>query len=501
MAAHFSKTLLVSFLVLSAGASVAAGGPAPVPDHSLVLDLDIGETVSAMLPDGTPVEAAVLDISETRDSIRRVLRRAEARVRVNGETVTLVSGLYSLPVIAGGVRVDCPVTRGYLDRSGDDHWKLEKDARLRFWPAGGPLTGPDSFCYPLRQRWHASQTWFDNEPVDGGAAPTESPVYYHAGVDLGAMEGMTAVLAAAESLVVSARGETLPGFLEDSPVRPRADVVYLRDGRGWYYRYSHFHTIDDGVRPGAVLPMGAPLGLAGKEGASGGWSHLHFEINRRQPGGVWGVFPAHALLREAYIRERRPEMLACARVRHLLLPGESATLDGSGSWSAGGEITAHEWRFTDGSTAAGAVVTRAYPNPGSYSEILKVTDAAGRTDYDFALVQVVNPGPPARYASSLHLVHEPTLGIRPGDPVTFAVRAFGFDEGAEEWDFGDGATARTSSGRNPDQHAPDGYARVVHRYASPGSHIVRVRRTGAGGAPAFAHAHVVVDGQTGTAAP
>lgn len=492
MTAHYPAGLRALFLVLFACAAGAAPEPAPVADSSLVLDLDLGETVSTALPDGTPVEAAVLEVLERRDTVRRVLRRAEARVRVNGETVTLVSGLYSLPVVAGGVRVDCPVTRGYLERSGDDHWKLEKDVRLRFWPGTGPLTEPGTFCYPLRQKWLASETWFDNEPVDGGAVVSDNPVYYHAGVDLGAMEGMTVALAAAESLVVSARGETLPGFLEDSPVRPRADVVYLRDGRGWFYRYSHFHTIDDTVLPGTVLPLGAPLGLTGKEGASGGWSHLHFEINRRQPGGGWGVFPAHALLREAYIRERTPEILACARVRHLLLPGESATLDGFGSWSAGGEITAHEWRFTDGSTAAGAVVTRVYPNPGSYSEILKVTDAAGRIDYDFALVQVVDPGTPGRYASSLHLVHEPTLGIRPGDPVTFAVRAFGFDEGAEEWDFGDGGAARTCSGKNPDQHAPDGYTRVVHRYTSPGSYIVRVGRTGAGGMPAFSHVHVVV---------
>ena len=27
---------------------------------------------------------------------------------------------------------------------------------------------PDTFEYPIRQRWFASQSWFDNEPVDGG---------------------------------------------------------------------------------------------------------------------------------------------------------------------------------------------------------------------------------------------------------------------------------------------------------------------------------------------
>ena len=37
-------------------------------------------------------------------------------------------------------------------------------------------------------------------------------------------------------------GRTYAGY-EDTPVSPRYDVVYVLDDRGWYYRYSHLHTI------------------------------------------------------------------------------------------------------------------------------------------------------------------------------------------------------------------------------------------------------------------
>lgn len=57
------------------------------------------------------------------------------------------------------------------------------------------------------------------------------------------------------------------------------------DDRGWYYRYSHLFTIDDAIQPGARVRMGQRLGLLGKEGASGGWAHLHFGIKSRQPSG------------------------------------------------------------------------------------------------------------------------------------------------------------------------------------------------------------------------
>lgn len=455
-------------------------------------DMNVNEPAEVSLSDGVPAAVEVLELTETRDPIRDAMRRADVRVKINDEETVINSGLYNRPVSVGGVLVDCPVTKGYNLGSGDDPWSLKKDVRLRVWPGNSPLTDPAAFVYPINQVWHGSLTWFDNEPVDGGATISKT-VYYHSGIDIGGVEGRTRVLAATDALVVSARGITLPGFTEDTPIKPRADVLYLYDARGWFYRYSHFHTIDTAIQPGIYVRKGDFLGLVGKEGASGGWSHLHFEIKCRQPGGGWGTLPSHALIREAYMREYHPDLLACARQRHLIKAGETVTLDASHSWSAAGDIIAYEWRFTDGETASGVQVERTYPQPGKYEEILKITDSAGKEDYDFALVQVLDPEQPERYMPSLHLAFAPSLNLKPGDAVTFSVRAFGFDGGEEHWDFGDGSPGiRTQSGQNKDPHAPNGYTFLEHAYENAGEYIVTVHRENTKDIPAFAHLQVQV---------
>src|SRR5262249_52709676 len=151
-------------------------------------------------------------------------------------------------------------------------------------------------------------------------------IYYHYGLDIGGAEERVEVVAATDGLVVSSGKAVLPGH-DDTPAKPRYDVVYLLDARGWFYRYSHLHTIAPEVQPGAHVKMGQRIGLLGKEGGSGGWSHLHFDVSGRQPSGKWGIVEGYAFLWEAYLREYRPKLLAVARPHHLAAVGEAVTLD------------------------------------------------------------------------------------------------------------------------------------------------------------------------------
>jgi murein DD-endopeptidase MepM/ murein hydrolase activator NlpD len=418
---------------------------------------------------------------------------------VGGRRVALVSANYRLPVTAGDVQIDCPVTKGYRQNnskgvSGDNPWGLDKDARLRLWPAGSPLLRAGTFVYPARQRWFASLTQMANEPVyvDGGENPLVKQIYYHYGLDIGGAEAMVEVIAATDGVVVSSGKSALPGY-EDSPVQPRYDVVYVRDGRGWYYRYSHLHTIAPAVRPGAEVKMGQRIGLLGKEGGSGGWSHLHFDVSGRQPSGKWGIIEGYAFLWEAYRRQYRPKLQAVARPHLLAAVGRKVVLDGSRSWSAAGKIASYDWTFTDGTSAAGATVERTYDRPGVYSEVLKVRDGDGRTDYDFAVVNVLDREHPGRLPPSIHAAYAPTFGIQPGQPVTFLVRTFRTTDGKETWDFGDGSPkVQVQSDGNVVPLARDGYARTVHRFDRPGHYLVRVGRTDRHGSTAVAHLHVRV---------
>ena len=481
-----------SFLCLSL---FAAGPPEPTRTPLVsAVELDTGESQEVELCDGMKAKVKLLRLEETRDSLRDAVRAATVTVEVNGEAVTLVSATYHLPTNVAGVRIDCPITKGYLKNSRDA-WGLAKDARLRLWPANSPLMAPGTFMYPVRQCWFASGTQMANEPtfVDGGERPDQKNIYYHYGLDFGGAEGMVDVVAATDGLVVSSGTDILPGY-ENTPASPRYDVIYVLDGRGWYYRYSHLYTIDPAVKPGRQVRMGQKLGVLGKEGGSGGWSHLHFDIQSRQPSGKWGTQAAYAFVWEAYLREYAPELIAVARPHHLAWAGEEITLDAARSWSKSGKIATYDWTVTDGTKDSGQKLERIYSQPGTYSEILKITDEEARIDYDFAVVQIIDREHPDELPPSIHAVYAPTFGIKPGDPITFKVRTFRTTFGNETWDFGDGSPPVTvKSDGNVKPLAKDGYAVTTHSYEKPGDYIVRVERSNEHGHRAIGHLHVQVE--------
>lgn len=485
---------LLFFAWLAAANTLRAELPQPTMEPTRrAVDLAIGDSAEVMLTDGSTARVRLLDLRETADSMSRAVREAKVQVEVNGVTAWLTSANYNLPQSVGGVRIDCPITRGYNANSGQDSWSLAKDARLRLWPEDSPWIEPGTFVYPLKQRWFATITQFSNEPtyVDGGDTPDRKKIYYHNDLDFGGCEGLTEVIAATEALVVSVAEKTLPGY-EFTPVRPRYEVVYTLDDRGWFYRYSHLHTIDPAIQAGSRVKMGQRIGILGKEGASGGWTHLHFGIKSRQPSGKWGTEEAYAFAWEAFVRENKPAVIAVARPHHFIRAGETITLDASKSWASSGLIQRYDWTFTDGTNASGSKIERSYTKPGMYSEILKVTDAAGNVSYDFANIQVMG-NDDKNLPPTIHPTFWPTTDIRPGDAVTFKVRTFR-SPGGETWDFGDGTPkVSVKSDGNANPRAKDGYAVTRHVFAKAGDHIVSVEHVNERGERAVAHLWVRVE--------
>lgn len=439
-------------------------------------DLTVGETVIT----ASGANLTLVSVNEPVGDVWGEISRPEVTVSVDGKNATLVAGMYRLPEKVGKVQLDCPITGGLRDNSHIDHWALETDARIRVWPAGTPWIDRGTFGYPLEQRWFASHTAFSNEPV---AARPNGQLYYHAGLDLGGCEALTRVVAATDALVVSAGNRVLPGHEKTmgSPVDQRYDVIYLLDDRGWYYRYSHLHSFDPEIKPGLKVKKGQLLGLLGKEGGSGGWTHLHFEIKSQQPSGRWGTQDAYAFLWQGYRELYDPALLAVARPGHVIFAGDTVTHDGSRSWSRDGVLEKFEWQFSDGSNASGPLVKKAYPDPGSFCETLTVTNADGNTDVNFVRVLVFSRGEKGEVIDPprLHATFHPTFDIRAGQPITFKVRAFGTTHGEEIWDFGDNSPkTKTKTDGNVEQLNPDGYAVIEHAFDKPGDYIVHVRRTG-----------------------
>lgn len=458
------------------------------------VDLKLGESRRVELAEGKHVTVKLVQMEHRRCTLRDAVRQARVLVEVDGQPLWLSSANYHLPVGVAGIQIDCPITKEYLTNSNREAWGLEADARLRLWPAGSPWFGPEPMTYPIRQRWFASSSQMANEPcyVDAGERPQNRKIYYHWGLDFGGCEALDEVVAATDGLVVSAGTERLPGY-ENTPVSPRYDVVYVLDRRGWYYRYSHLYVIDAAIRPGNQVRAGQRIGLLGKEGGSGGWAHLHFDIYCRQPSGKWGCQEAYAFAWEAYLRQYKPKVLAVARPHHVAYLGEKVLLDGSRSYSAAGKIAQFQWTFCDGSKAEGPQIERSYEKPGYYSEVLKVVDAAGNVDYDFAIVHVHDRQQPERFPPTIHVAYHPTFGIKPGDEVIFKARSFATADGEESWDFGDGSpTVKTRSDGNVVMLARDGYVVVKHRYDKPGHYLVRVERSDRFGHRAVGHVHVRV---------
>lgn len=493
-----TRTILFGFLIPVCLATFvrAEDLPQEVPSLFQVVDLDVGETASVTLSDGSSARVKLVDLKEICDEVCFAVRRAEVIVEINGETCRLVSATYHLPQTVGRVQIDCPVTKGYNENGTPAFWGLDKAVRLRLWPAGSPLLQPGTFLYPVKQKWFATDTQMANEPVhvDGGERAGKRKIYYHSGLDIGGSEGLVEVVAATDSLVVSVGEVVLDGHKRDTPVSPRYDVVYLLDGRGWYYRYSHLKEIDKQLVPGRLISQGDRVGLLGKEGGSGGWSHLHFEITSRQPSGKWGTQEGYAFLWEAYIKQFRPQLIAVARPHHLIWTGDSITLDGSKSWNAAGKITSYQWQLSDGSTADGPLLEQYYAKPGRFSEVLRITDDAGHVAYDFSVVIVADRNNPERPVPSIHPNYFPTTGIQTGDLVTFKVRTFNTSLGKEVWNFGDQSQpVEVHSDGNANKLAPDGYAVTTHRYLQPGDYLVRVDHRDEFGVTATGHLHVHVD--------
>jgi hypothetical protein len=488
------KNVGILFFIISL--SVFCHGASKLIPIRAISDLDIGESRDIHLSNGDVVKLELLEIHETRDDLCDAIRAAYVKISIDAKEIILSSGNYNLPVVVGNVQIDCPAIKGYYPNSNKDRWGLSKDARFRLWPKGSPYIKPGTFVCPVKQDWLASMTQSGNEPVyvDACEFPEIRKIYYHSGFDIGGTEGEDEIVSATDGMIISANKEILDGY-NDMPGDVRKDVVYVVDNRGWYYRYSHLDSIAPEIKPGVKVEMGQRIGFMGKQGHSGGWVHLHFEIkNKETSSGNWGTEDAYAYAWESYVHQYNPALMAVARPHQIVWVGQETTLDGGKSKSLAGDIVSYEWIFSDETTAAGAVQKKSYKKPGGYSEILKVTDSKGNVDYDFTVVQVFDKKNRGKRIPAIHASFYPTLGIKPGDTITFFVRTFHGDTGNEVWDFGDGTPKVSVKSESVDHEDPTKgkYAETVHSFSNPGRYIVKVERSNEHGYVATAHLHVVV---------
>ena len=483
----------ISFLLALSGVCQAAAKLKPL---RVVALMDVGESKDVKLSNGQTVNLKLISVDEVRDDLRNAVRSATVKVSVNGKEVILGAGNYNMPVEIGKVQIDCPEIKGFFSNSNSRTRTIAKTANLRLWTKGSPFINPGTFVYPIKQAWFGSMTQSGNEPtyVDRGESPSNKRIYYHSAHDIGGAEGMDEVIAATDGLVIGVNNKILAGY-DTIPVFVHKDAVSVLDDRRWLVEYLHLDSTDPQIKLGERVKMGQKIGMIGKQGTSGGWVHLHFEIkNKENLTGTWNTEGAYAYVWEAFVSQYKPGMIAVARPHHLIWAGAEVTLDGSKSRSMKGVISSYDWTFNDGTTAKGAVQKKSYNVPGEYSEILKVTDSKGNVDYDFTVVQVMDKDQ-AKSIPTLQASFHPTLNIKAGDPVTFLVRTFNSEIGNEDWNFGDGTpnVKVKSEIVNKSDPTKGKFAETIHKFAKPGHYLISVERLNESGYKATGHLHVVVN--------
>ena len=183
-----------------------------------------------------------------------------------------------------------------------------------------------------------------------------------------------------------------------------------------------------------------------------------FALRYHQPPAIRAleIQEGYAFVWEANQRQTLRKIIAVARPHHFVRTGEGRARRHE-IMERPGRIARYDWTFTDGTKATGPTVERTYSQPGYYSEVLKITDARGEIDYDFAVVDVIDGSAPNPLPPTIHPAFAPTTGIRAGDQWLSRCARFKTTFGNETWDFGDGSEKVTvKSDGNVNMHAKDG---------------------------------------------
>ena len=459
--------------------------------------LNIGESHTFRLKNGSERRLQLKSVSEQRDSVIGLLRRAEVAVDIDGKPLDLVCEPYRMPLERDGLRIAADTTSGWVD--------IPKRVQLSLWDASDPIVDVRRFVFPLpRYRLFSHGTQGHNEPVHLGhrdGDPDGQRFYHDYGFDLAGFEGKDPVASCIDGTVL----------LADPP----SGTLAVQDDRGIVVHFGHLDSILPDVRPGTKVSRGQSVGILGRKGGSGNFSHLHVGIFL-SPDDFRADRPCRALnlypwLVEAYRHSAGMKLAAVARPHQAVRAGEVVRLDGARSLAFGSSLTSYRWEFPGGvreemgtgsertrrsggktasgevpvpissQTARGPQAERVFDSPGTYMAALWVEDARGLRDVDFATVRVYSQQKPEGVMPTLFVTYAPSRDIRVDQPISFRIWPQGRNVDAIRVDFGDG--------RVVERYEP--LTVLTHRFKTPGIHVVTVTGS-AGGLPVAQKAKVVV---------
>ena len=423
--------------------------------------LDLEESCTFRLRDGTEKRIHLVSVKEYEDPVIHLTRRADVKIEIDGKPTELICAPYVMPTETQGMRIQADTTSAWLG--------IPKRVQFSLWDASDPIVDTNLFCFPLpgyRLFSHGLQAY--NEPVhlgDRDGDPVGQRFYHNYGVDLAGYEGRQKVLSCISGVVVQ--------------TNPQEGDLSIRDDRGFVLYYGHLDSILPGIRVGTPVKCGQWVGMLGRRGASGNFSHLHVgtylsesAMTGDRPNRNLNLYP---WLVAVYQAESGTDLYAVAGPHKTVLTGDKVLFDGSHSMAFKSSIISFRWEFHDRTSANGATAEKVYDKPGCYMAALWVKDDQGNIDVDFCKVKVFSRSAPEDVIPTLFVTYYPSAEVHVDEPVNFRIWPQGIEAEDIQIDFG------------PDQGWPshDGtivrdyraYSAITHKFKKPGIHIVTVTGT------------------------
>jgi len=420
-----------------------------------IVCLDINEEYSFKLKDGSERAIRLVSVREYSDSVVEKVRRADVDVQVNGKILHLVCIPYAMPTEIEKIRIQADTTSIWSS--------ISKRVQFSVWDASDPIVRIERFGFPICDYLlfsHGMQSY--NEVVHLGwkdGCPAGVAFYHDYGIDFAGYEGREQIVSCTDGEVINLSSKREHTF------------VVIQDNNGLIWEYGHLDSISPEVKEGTHIKKGQKIGVLGKTGPSGNFSHLHLgtylsrhDLHAGRNNRRLNLYP---WLIAAYSKQYRRTLYAVARPHQTLSTGEKVVFDASCSLSFGSRIVWHEWIFPDGQTINKAKAEKKFDRPGVYIATLWVKDENGSEDVDFCKVKVFTAYAPQSSIPTIFMTYTPTNGILVDQPVLFRFWLQGVKDKPIEVDFGDGTIINCYLS----------YSEVNHRFESPGIHVVTAQST------------------------
>ena len=420
-----------------------------------IVCLDIGEEYRFTLKEGSERLIRLVSVKERRDSVVGLVRRADIGIEVDGKKLRLICAPYTMPTELSGVRIQADTTSAWHP--------LPKKVQFSIWDANDPIVRTEQFGFPLCDYAlfsHGMQAY--NEVVHLGwkdGCPGGVAFHHDYGIDFAGYEGRQPIMSCTNGTVIRLSHEKKHKF------------VVIEDNDGFIWDYGHFDSIAPGVKKGARIQRGQKIGVLGKTGPSGNFSHLHVgtylskaDLDANRSNRRLNLYP---WMVAAYAKQNRPVLYAVARPHQTVSTGEKVCLDASRSLNVGSEPVSYKWILPDGKIVNAVKAETTFDKPGVYIATLWVKDEQGRRDVDFCKVNVFTASSPESSLPRIFMTHYPARDIVVDQPVHFRFWLQGVRNKSIEVDFGDRTIIRDYNS----------YSEIQHGFKSPGIHIVTARGT------------------------